>query len=117
MRRPTEPGLAVPSGQTTFRKEHEGLSDAFRGAYQLYPASKQQFTSLQVTRLIGISPRQLRLWVNDGLLTAQRQGKRRIYRLNDVAEIAVICALRRNGFSIERIRGIVNFLRKELKAL
>ena len=117
MRRQTESELAVTSGQTSFPKGHEGRPDALRGAYRLYPVTKSQLTTLQVSRRLGITPRLLRWWVKHGLVSAQRQGKRQLYRVNDVAEIAVICALRRKEFPIERVRGIINFLRKELKAL
>ena len=44
----------------------------------------------------------------------QREGRRRLYTFDDVTEIAVICALRRKGFPLQRVRRIMKFLQKEL---
>jgi DNA-binding transcriptional MerR regulator len=36
-----------------------------------------------------------------------------MYSFDDVTEIAVICALRRKGFPLQRVRRIMKFLQKE----
>lgn len=74
---------------------------------------EQQFTSSQVVGLTGITPRQLQWWDECGIVTPQREGRRRLYTLDDVTEIAVICALRRKGFPLQRVRRIMKFLQKE----
>ena len=43
-----------------------------------------------------------------------RDGHKRIYLLDDLAEIAVICELRERGFSLQKIRRVVRFLQREL---
>jgi hypothetical protein len=74
---------------------------------------EQRFTSAQVTGLTGITARQLQWWDECGIVVPQREGRRRLYTLDDVTEIAVICALRRKGFPLQRVRRIMKFLQKE----
>lgn len=73
----------------------------------------QRFTSAQVVGLTGITPRQLQWWDERGIVVPEREGRRRLYTLDDVTEIAVICALRRKGFPLQRVRRIMKFLQKE----
>jgi DNA-binding transcriptional MerR regulator len=74
----------------------------------------QRFTSAQVVGLTGITPRQLQWWDERGIVRPQRDGRRRLYTFADLTEIAVICALRRKGFPLQRVRSIMRFLQKEL---
>jgi DNA-binding transcriptional MerR regulator len=74
----------------------------------------QRFTSAQVVGLTGITPRQLQWWDERGIVRPQRDGRRRLYTFADLTEIAVICALRRKGFPLQRVRRIMRFLQKEL---
>src|SRR3974377_23816 len=74
---------------------------------------EQQFTSAQVVRLTGITPRQLQWWDERGIVVPKREGRRRLYSADDITEIAVICALRRKGFPLQKVRRIMNFLKKE----
>ena len=74
----------------------------------------QRFTSSQVVELTGITPRQLQWWDERGLVVPSRQGHRRLYSLEDVAEIAVICDLRHRGFSLQRMRKVIRFIQREL---
>jgi DNA-binding transcriptional MerR regulator len=73
----------------------------------------QQFTSAQVVKLTGITARQLQWWDERGIVVPQREGRRRLYSADDLTEIAVICALRRKGFPLQRVRRIMKFLQKE----
>jgi DNA-binding transcriptional MerR regulator len=73
----------------------------------------QQYTSSEVMALTGITARQLQWWDERGLVVPDKQGHRRWYSLDDVAEIAVICDLRRRGFSLQRVRAVVRFLQRE----
>ncbi len=75
---------------------------------------KQSFTSFEVAQLTGITLRQLQWWDEQKIVVASRLGHRRIYSLDDLAEIAIICDLRRRGFSLQKIRRVVRFLQKEL---
>ena len=72
------------------------------------------FTSKEVVKLTGISPRQLQWWVERGIVIPGRQGHKRIFSPDDLAEIAVICELRERGFSLQKIRIVIRFLQKEL---
>jgi MerR HTH family regulatory protein len=74
----------------------------------------QQFTSAQVVRLTGITARQLQWWDERGIVVPKREGRRRLYSAEDITEIAVICALRRKGFPLQKVRRIMKFLQKEL---
>src|ERR1051325_6573736 len=74
----------------------------------------QRFTSAQVVKLTGITARQLQWWDERGIVVPQRDGRRRLYTADDLTEIAVICALRRKGFPLQRVRRIMKFLQKEL---
>jgi hypothetical protein len=73
-----------------------------------------QLTSNEVAALTGISLRQLQWWDERGLVVPERKGHRRLYSLDDLAEVAVIAELRRKGFSLQRMRKVVRFLRQEL---
>jgi DNA-binding transcriptional MerR regulator len=71
------------------------------------------FTSQDIVRLTGITARQLQWWDERGLVVPARQGHRRVYSFEDLTEVAVICELRRKGFSLQRMRKVVRFLQKE----
>ena len=73
-----------------------------------------RYTSNEVVKLTGISLRQLQWWDERGLVVPSREGHRRLYSMEDVAEIAVIVELRRKGFSLQRMRKVIRFLRNEL---
>ena len=72
------------------------------------------FPSRRVAQLTGISLRQLQWWDERGIVVPARDGHRRIYSLDDLAEIAVICELRERGFSLQKIRRVIRFLQREL---
>jgi DNA-binding transcriptional MerR regulator len=72
------------------------------------------FTSNDVAALTGITLRQLQWWDERGLVVPRKQGHRRLYSFDDLAEIAVIVELRRKGFSLQRVRKVLRFLQKEL---
>jgi hypothetical protein len=74
---------------------------------------EQLFTSAQVVKLTGITPRQLQWWDERGVVVPRRQGHKRMYSADDLTEVAVICALRRKGFPLQRVRRIMKFLQKE----
>ena len=55
---------------------------------------QRTFTTREVVALTGISPRQLQWWDEQGIVVPARDGHKRIYSLDDLAEVAVICELR-----------------------
>jgi DNA-binding transcriptional MerR regulator len=74
---------------------------------------KDCLTSREVVALTGITPRQLQWWDERGIVVPARSGHKRLYSLEDLSEVAVICELRRRGFSLQRVRKVVRFLQRE----
>ena len=72
------------------------------------------FTSRDVVELTGISLRQLQWWDERSIVVPARDGHKRVYSLDDLAEVAVICELRERGFSLQKIRRVIRFLQREL---
>jgi DNA-binding transcriptional MerR regulator len=74
---------------------------------------QQPFTSRDVVSLTGTTPRQLQWWDERRIVVPAREGRRRLYSMEDLAEIAVICELRHRGFSLQRVRKVMRFLQRE----
>ena len=73
----------------------------------------ERFTSREVIALTGITARQLQWWDERGVVRPERQGHRRLYSMNHLTEVAVICELRRKGFSLQGVRKVLRFLDRE----
>jgi DNA-binding transcriptional MerR regulator len=74
---------------------------------------QQKFTSSDVIALTSITARQLQWWDERGIVAPSRQGHRRIYSWDELVTVAVICQLRRRGFSLQRMRKVIRFLQQE----
>jgi len=74
---------------------------------------QQPFTSRDVVSLTGITSRQLQWWDERHIVVPARKGRRRLYSMEDLAEVAVICELRHRGFSLQRVRKVMRFLQRE----
>ena len=74
---------------------------------------QKRFTSREVVALTGITPRQLQWWDERRIVVPAREGHRRLYSMDDLVEVAVICELRRRGFPLQRVRKVVRFLQRE----
>ena len=74
---------------------------------------QDRFTSHEVIALTGITPRQLQWWDERGVVKPEREGHRRLYSMNRLTEVAVICELRRKGFSLQDVRKVMRFLERE----
>ncbi len=72
-----------------------------------------QFSSNEVMALTGITARQLQWWDERGIVVPTREGHRRLYSMNDLTEVAVICGLRHRGFPLQRVRKVIRFLQRE----
>jgi DNA-binding transcriptional MerR regulator len=83
------------------------VSNIYRGRMQ------DRFTSHEVIDLTGITPRQLQWWDERGVVRPEREGHRRMYSMNHLTEVAVICELRRKGFSLQSVRKVMRFLGRE----
>ena len=75
---------------------------------------QRTFTSKEVVALTRISPRQLQWWDEQGIVVPARDGHKRSYSVDDLAEVAILCELRKRGFSLQKIRSVTRFLQKEL---
>jgi DNA-binding transcriptional MerR regulator len=71
------------------------------------------FSSRQVIAHTRITARQLQWWDERGIVVAARHGHQRLYSFDDMVEVAVICDLRRRGFSLQRVRKVIRFLQRE----
>lgn len=74
---------------------------------------QRQFSSNDVIALTGITARQLQWWDERGVVVPSRDGHRRVYSWDELVTVAVICQLRRRGFSLQRMRKVIAFLQKE----
>jgi DNA-binding transcriptional MerR regulator len=72
-----------------------------------------QFSSQEVIALTGVTARQLQWWDERGVVKPQHQGHRRLYSMENVMAMAVICELRRKGFSLQGVRKVMRFLDRE----
>ena len=81
--------------------------------FETFLCLRTQFTSREVMSLTGISLRQLQWWDERRIVVPARAGHRRLYSNEDLAEVAVICELRRRGFSLQRVRKVMRFLQRE----
>ncbi len=75
---------------------------------------QDRFPSQDVIALTGITARQLQWWDERGVVKPERQGHRRLYSMENLTEIAVICELRRKGFSLQGVRKVMRFLEREV---
>jgi DNA-binding transcriptional MerR regulator len=73
----------------------------------------ESYSSQEVIALTGITPRQLQWWDERGVVKPGHIGHRRLYSMRQVMEMAVICELRRKGFSLQGVRKVMRFLQRE----
>jgi DNA-binding transcriptional MerR regulator len=76
---------------------------------------QDRFPSNDVIALTGITARQLQWWDERGVVKPEREGRRRLYSMQNLTEVAVICELRRKGFSLQGVRKVMRFLDREFK--
>lgn len=74
---------------------------------------QERFSSQEVIALTGITARQLQWWDERGVVKPERVGHRRLYSMQNVMAMAVICELRRKGFSLQGVRKVMRFLQRE----
>ncbi len=78
------------------------------------PVDEQFFTSSDVARISGVSLRQLQWWDERNVVSPRQDGHRRVYAADEVVEVSVIAALRKKGFSLQKIRRVLRYLQKEM---
>jgi DNA-binding transcriptional MerR regulator len=72
-----------------------------------------RFSSREVMDLTGVTSRQLQWWDERGVVKPERAGHRRLYSMQNVLEMAVICELRRKGLPLQKVREVIRFLQRE----
>jgi DNA-binding transcriptional MerR regulator len=74
---------------------------------------QDSFSSRDVVAMTGVTARQLQWWDERGVVRPQRVGHRRLYSMQNLTEITVICQLRRKGFPLQGVRKVIRFLQRE----
>ena len=74
----------------------------------------ESFSSNDVSAMTGVSLRQLQWWDEQGVVSPAQSGHRRLYRMAEVVEIALITELRAKRISLQKIRRVLAFLKDEL---
>jgi DNA-binding transcriptional MerR regulator len=74
---------------------------------------QDSFSSRDVIAMTGVTARQLQWWDERGVIKPEREGHRRLYSMQNVMAMAVICELRRKGFSLQGVRKVMRFLQRE----
>ncbi len=77
-------------------------------------ANRAIYTSNEVSRISGVSLRQLQWWDEKNVVSPRHDGHRRVYSAVEVVEVTVIAELRRKGFSLQKIRRVLRYLQKEM---
>ena len=79
-------------------------------AYAVVPprADRESFTITDLSAEFGVTPRALRFYEDEGLITPERRGQARIYSHRDRARLAWILRGKRVGFSLADIREMID---------
>ncbi len=78
------------------------------------PAPLMVHSSADVSRLTGVSLRQLQWWDEQRVVSPRHEGHKRVYSVEEVLEISMIAELRRKGFSLQKIRRVLKLMQKEM---
>jgi DNA-binding transcriptional MerR regulator len=84
-----------------------------RKSRPLSTTEPEGYNSSDVSRICGVSLRQLQWWDERNVVSPKQDGHKRIYMPSEVVEISVIAELRRKGFSLQKIRRVLRFLQKD----
>jgi DNA-binding transcriptional MerR regulator len=85
-----------------------------RRPHPSFDPDELQFGSGDVCQLAKVTLRQLQWWDERKVISPQQEGHRRVYHVSDVIGMMVIGELRRKGFSLQKLRGIVRSLRRKI---
>jgi DNA-binding transcriptional MerR regulator len=85
------------------------VDDSLRSALQVSPARNDaeivEFLFIgELSRLVRMTPRAIRFYEREGLITPSRHGRFRVYRSSDQARLQAISRLRLIGLPIATIR-------------
>jgi DNA-binding transcriptional MerR regulator len=71
-------------------------------------AEAESFTITDLAAAFAVTPRAIRFYEDQGLISPQRQGQNRIYSRRDRARLAWILRGKRVGFSLAEIREMID---------
>lgn len=69
---------------------------------------KQTFTISDLAKEFDVTPRSLRHYEDEGLLSPERSGQQRVYSMRDRVRVALIIRGKNIGFSLAEIREIID---------
>lgn len=81
---------------------------ALHSDFQDHPASTRTYSITDLCNEFGVTPRALRFYEDEGLISPKRQGLSRIYSWRDRARLAWILRGKRVGFSLADIREMID---------
>jgi len=82
---------------------------------RLLPVSAEEtYSSSEVAQIAQVSLRQLQWWDEQSVVSPRHEGHKRVYLAQEVIEISLIAELRRKGFSLQKIRQVLDYLQREL---
>jgi DNA-binding transcriptional MerR regulator len=87
-----------------------------RKARMLPVSAEETYSSSEVARIAQVSLRQLQWWDEQNVVSPRHEGHKRVYLAQEVVEISLIAELRRKGFSLQKIRRVLDYLQRELGA-
>jgi DNA-binding transcriptional MerR regulator len=85
-----------------------GMSHALHADFQAPEASGKSYTISDLCEEFRVTPRALRFYEDEGLISPRRQGVSRIYSWRDRARLAWILRGKRVGFSLADIREMID---------
>ncbi|HEY0115311.1 MAG TPA: MerR family DNA-binding transcriptional regulator [Allosphingosinicella sp.] len=86
---------------------------ALHSDFQQPTASTQTYSITGLCSEFGVTPRALRFYEDEGLISPRRQGLSRIYSWRDRARLAWILRGKRVGFSLSDIREMIDLYDKD----
>lgn len=73
------------------------------------------YGSREVSRLTGVSPRQLQWWDERGVVSPKKQSHRRLYQRFEVVQVSLIVALRQKGLSLKKSRLVLDAFKQYVR--
>src|SRR3954453_19500622 len=84
------------------------MSQALHADFQAPESSGKTYTITHLCEEFGVTPRALRFYEDEGLISPRRQGLSRVYSWRDRARLAWILRGKRVGFSLSEIREMID---------
>jgi DNA-binding transcriptional MerR regulator len=108
---------AFPAAIQSLKKPKRWCSFMFPAQRPAPQLGERVFLSADVSRLGGITLRQLQWWDERKIISPRKEGHRRLYSLRQVLEILTAAELRHKGLSLHKVRRVLRSLRRQLPRL